>query len=220
MKIIILTLFATLLVASNPKVYTPLGDVIYDNVSGIESLKNIEEYVTFKEEIVKYARDVKKTKQDGFEIERGNKKIDNKAYLEKLRLLSKTNDYFIRSAKNSFKSSIENENSKLFTQIVNSGLVDTQKYKSEIVTYYLFHMQEIDPSGVIQDILDNDEALKQKKMNQKKIYKSKKQLEQEKIQRIRENDKREQAEIEKKLQEKVYREKKKIIENQRKELSN
>lgn len=219
-KIIFLTLFATLLLSDNPKVYSALGDVIYDNVDGINKLKTIEEYSDSSTKIAEYIIEVKQSKKDGFEIEKGNKKIDKKAYLNSLRTLSKTNDYFIRSAKNNFKSSMEQENSKLFTSLVNSGLVNTERYKSEIVTYYLFHMEDVNASGVIQEILDNDEALKKKKMKQKKVYKSKKQIEKEKINRIRENDKKKQAQIEKKLQDRVYKEKKEIIENQRKELSN
>ena len=162
-KIIFLTLFATLLLSDNPKVYSTLGDVIYDNVEGINNLKKIEKYTSSNEKITEYALEVKKAKQNGFEIEKGNSKIDKKSYLNNLRTLSKTNDYFLRSAKNNFKSSMENENSKLFTDLVNSGLIDTEQYKSEIVTYYLFHMEDINASGIIQEILDNDEALKKRK---------------------------------------------------------
>ncbi len=217
-NIVFLTLFTTLLFSSNPAVYSALGDVIYDNVDGIEKLGNIEEYADYKEKIQKYVAEVDTTKRTGFLIEKGNKKIDKKSYLNNLRKFSKSNDFFIRSAKNNFSKSMETENSKLFSELINSGLIDTQKYKNDILTYYLFHMHEINPEGVIQNILDNDEALKNKK-TKKRVYKNKKQIEKAKIKRIREMDKRKQAAVEKKLQESVNRKKTEIIDYQKKELS-
>ena len=217
-KIVFLTLFATLLFSSNPAVYSALGDVIYDNVEGIKKLAEIDEYAVYREKIKEYVAEVDTTKRAGFLIEKGNKKIDKKSYLNNLRKFSKSNDFFTRSARNNFIDSMEKENSKLFSQLVNSGLIDTQKYKNDIVTYYLFHMEEIDPTGTIQNIIDNDEALKNKKVK-KSLYKNKKQIQQAKIKRIRENDKKRQAAIEKRLQDKVNREKSEIIDYQKKELT-
>jgi hypothetical protein len=218
-KIIFITLLTTLLFSSNPAVYSALGDIIYNNASGIEKLGKIEEYADYKEKIQQYIAEVDTTKRTGFLIEKGDKKIDKKSYLNNLRKFSKSNDFFIRSARNNFTKAMEEENSKLFSQLVNTGLIDTQKYKNDIVTYYLFHMNEINPQGAIQDILDNDEALKNKK-TKKRVYKSKKQREKEKIRRIRENDKKRQAAIERKLQENVNRKKSEIIDYQKKELAN
>ena len=218
-NITFLTFFTTLLFSSNPAVYSALGDVIYDNVNGIEKLSQIEEYADYKEKIQQYVSEVDTTKRAGFLIEKGNKKIDKKSYLNNLRNFSKSNDFFIRSARNNFTKSMEEEKSQLFSQLVNTGLIDIQKYKNDIVTYYLFHMNEINPEGVIQNILDNDEALKNKK-TKKRVYKNKKQIQKEKIRRIRENDKKRQAAIEKKLQENVNRKKSEIIDYQKKELAN
>ena len=217
-KIFFLTLFTTLLFSNNPAVYSALGDVIYDNVKGIEKLSEIEEYLVYKDKIIKYVAEVDTTKRAGFLIEKGNKNIDKKSYLNNLRKFSKSNDFFTRSARNNFLESMEKENSKLFSALVNSGLIDTKKYKNDIVTYYLFHMDEINPEGTIQEIIDNDEALKNKKVK-KRVYRSKKQIQQAKIKRIRENDKKRQAAIEKRLQERVNKEKTEIIDYQKKELS-
>ena len=217
-KIFFLTLFTTLLFSSNPAVYSALGDVIYDNVQGIEKLGEIDEYLVYKDKIKQYVSEVDATKRAGFLIEKGNKKIDKKSYLNNLRKFSKINDFFTRSARNNFLESMETENSKLFSALVNSGLIDTKKNKNKIVTYYLFHMDEINPEGTIQEIIDNDEALKNKKVK-KRVYRSKKQIQQAKIKRIRENDKKRQAAIEKRLQERVNKEKTEIIDYQKKELS-
>jgi len=48
-KIILLSLLSTLLIAQNPNIYSALGDVIYDNVEKIEKLK--KEKVQIKSKI-------------------------------------------------------------------------------------------------------------------------------------------------------------------------
>jgi len=74
-NITFLTFFTTLLFSSNPAVYSALGDVIYDNVNGIEKLSQIEEYADYKEKIQQYVSEVDTTKRAGFLIEKGNKKM-------------------------------------------------------------------------------------------------------------------------------------------------
>ena len=218
-KTIILFLFATLLMAENPKVYSALGDVIYDNVGKIEKLQTIDSYKMYDEKIEKYARDVAQVKIIGFSLDSGDKSVDKMSYLKNLRVLSKENDFFIRNSKAAFNTSIKEENSKLFSEIINTGLIDTDKYKDEIINYYMFHAEDINSSGVIQAYLDEDEALRKQRLANMKKYKSKAQREAEKIKRIRDKDRQKQAEIEKSLQEEVDRKKIEIRANQKKELS-
>ena len=202
----------------NPKVYKALGDVIYDNVEKIKKLKDIEIFQSFSEKIDNYADDVEKAKELGFEIESGSKKVDNITYLNTLRKLSKENDYFVRSTKNAYKASIEKEDSVLFSEMVNSGLINTDKHKDEIVSYYLAHSEDINASGVIQSFLD-DEKTKSKK-NTYSYEQAKKLRDEAKIRRIREEDKKKQADLEHTLSEEVKQKKSEILENQKKELFN
>jgi hypothetical protein len=113
-KILIITFLVTLLNASYPKLYSALGDIIYDNVDKIEKLQNIKEYDVYKKEISDYVAEVQKTKEKGFEIISSDNKEDKKAYLTTLRKLSKQNDFFIRSVQSNYRKSIENEDSQLF----------------------------------------------------------------------------------------------------------
>jgi len=213
-NIFFLLLLATFLNAQNPKIYSALGDVIYNNLDGISKLKNYILYAKDIEKINEYIKKVKLIKKKGFLIENGNKKINKYDYLNSLRSLSKINDFYLRSVKNNFKKSIENKDSKLFEQMVNSGLVDTKRYKSKIITYYLFHIEDINATGVIQNILDQNKELKKKKQVQKKVYKSKHKLQEEKMKRIRAKDKLRQAKIEREINLRVNNEKKEIIKNQ------
>jgi len=217
-SIIIMYLFTLALFAQNPKVYAALGDVIYNNVDKIANLTTVKEYQKYTTTINKYTKDVKKTKKDGFCIESGKKCINKKEYLDKLRTLSRTNDYFVHSVKRNFASSMKENNNLLFSKIINSGLLNTQKNKETIINYYYENKDDINATGVIQAFLDKDAELKRLKDAQRKKYKTKKMLEEEKIKRIRKNDMLKQEKLEKKLQDEVERKKIEIREEQQKSL--
>jgi hypothetical protein len=219
-KIILTFLFTTFLLADNPIVYSALGNVIYNNVANIESLKSMNRYSAEINKIDKYVKDVEKTKKYGFAIQRGEKTIDKMDYLNTLRELSKTNDYFIRSVKKNFKYALSEEDSALFSKVINCGLVDTKKYKKRIIDYYFAHSEDINASGVIQSYLDEDKGLKVEKKTQRKLYQTKKMREKAKIKRIRKNDKEKQEELEKKLNDEVKAKKLQIREEQKSELFN
>lgn len=211
--------FSLLLQAHNPKVYSALGDIIYDNVNKIDNLKSIKGYAPFSSKIDKYVKDVAALKKMGFNLESGDKSIDKNEYLSQLREFSKTNDFFVRSANSYLDSAIKSENSELFLKIVNNGLVDIKKHKEEIVSYYLSHVNEIDATGTIQTILNQNGLLKRQKEAKQQYYKRKQALQKEKIKRIRENDKAKQEALEKKLQDEFDKKKSDIKKYKEKELA-
>lgn len=217
-SIIIMYLFTLALFAQNPKIYAALGDVIYNNVDKIADLKIIKEYKEYAKKIDEYTKDVNQTKKDGFCIETSKNCIDKKEYLNKLRTLSQTNDYFVRSVKRNFSTSMKKNNNLLFSNIINNGLLNTKKNKETIINYYYENIDDINATGVIQTFLDEDAQLKKSKDAQRKKYKTKKMLEEEKIDRIRKNDILKQEELEKKLQDEVKRKKIEIREDQQKSL--
>ena len=212
-------LLTTLLYAQNPIAFAALGDVIYNNVDKIEKLKNIDEYKIYDEKIDKYVADVKKAKEEGFALENGASAVTKKAYLNKLRALAKTNDFFVRSVASSYDAAKRDQNNKLFSKIINSGLLDTKERKKEIIDYYFAHAQDMNTTGLIQSYLEEDAKLCAKKEAQLKRYKSKKEREAERIKEIRERDKREKERLEKKLQEELQKKKEEIREYQKEELN-
>lgn len=218
-KLVILALLATFLIASNPKVYSALGDVIYDNVDSIEKLKEIPEFYKFKQKIDLYVKEVHKAKDVGFAIEAGDNTQDKKKYLQTIRELSKINDFFYRTTVNSYKSSITNQDNLLFSNTINSGLIDTNKNKNEILEYYFAHSNDINASGVIQKYLDEDELLQEKQNMSKRPSLSKKQIQEAKIKRIREKDKAKQELIRKTLEEELLKKKSDIRKEQIQELT-
>lgn len=217
-KIVFLLLLSIALFAQNPKAFSTLGDIIYNNVDKIQKLENIQEYSVYKKKIQKYVADVKKLKSDGFALDEGLYN-DKMQYLNKLRKLSTTNDFFVRSVKRNLDLAIENNNSKLFTELINTGLLDEEKDKNKIIDYYFAHSNEVNATGLIQKYLDEDKKLRAKKEYKKSLLKRKKLRELEKIRRIREKDKLEQQKLEEQLNKEVQKKKLKIREEQKKELS-
>lgn len=151
--------FSTMLWAKNPIVYASLGDFVYNNLEKIMSLQYIPEYNQYKEELREYKKDVFKAKEYGFSVENKLVKYDKLVYLQTLRSLSKKSDFFLRDVQLQFKKSIATNNSKLFNQLINTGLIDIELYNDQIIAYYSTHIDEIDGSEVT--ILKKSNELKQ-----------------------------------------------------------
>lgn len=214
-KLLLLFIFTLTLFADNPKVYAKLGDSIYDNLTKIEYLKGLEAYKELRGKIDIYSSRVKKAKVFGFAVENGSRANVKLDYLKEIRSLSKLNHYFERSAQNNFISAIKMKNNDLFIGIVNSGFIDTLKHKKKIMNYYNQNKKFINPEGVIQNFIDEAYAKKHKKRWKPK---TKKQLQEEKIKRLRKNDKLKEEALERRLAAEVKAKKKKIREEQEKEL--
>jgi len=199
-----------------PFAYAALGNIIYENAPKIEKLKDIEAYKIFSEKIEKYIKRTEDVMKEGFLLNELSSEDQRKSYLEKLRELAVTNDFFVRSVDDKFNLALESENTELFSQLLDSGLVDVKKYKKAILEYYYKHKDSIEPEGVIKSLLQEKKV---QKSIQKRVYKSKRALDLERIREIRERDRREQERLEKQLQEELERKKMQIREYQKKELS-
>jgi len=215
--LISLQLFAQSTSNENPVVYSALGDNIYNNASSIEALKELKEFKVYRDKIVTYSDDVRSAKIMGFAIEEGDKSLSKGIYLKKLRVLSKTNDFFVQNVKSNFKFALKNEDNKLFVNSVDSGLIDVKRYKKTIRTYYYKHEDDIDEYGNVLSLLINGhESVKVKK----KVYrgKTKQEIQDEKMKRIRQKDKEKQEAIQKSLEDELVKKKANIRKDQRKEL--
>jgi len=219
LKYLMLLLLTTILFAQNPFPYAALGDLIYDNVNKIKNLENINVLKKYSIEINKYTSDVALAKKEGFKLDHNSSQAQRKHYLNHLRELAQQNDFFKRLVDVAYKNAIKKEDTQTFSALINSGLLDTEKYKKEIIDYYFEHQQELPATGLIQSYLDEDAKLRAKKEAQQKRYKSKKEREAERIRWIREEDKRQKEYLEKKLQKELEEKKQEIREYQKTELS-
>ena len=220
-KLLLLLFITTHLFAQssikNPVVYSALGDNIYNNAQNINNLQYIKEYKVYEDKIIKYTADVNDAKKMGYAIEKGDKNISKSKYLNKLRTLSKLNDFFIKNVKNNFKTSLRDEDNKLFVNSVDSGLLNIKRYKKSIRTYYYRHEDGIDEYGsVLSKLINCDDSKKVKK----KVYtgKTKQQKLDEKMRRIRKKDKDKQEAMQKSLEDELIKKKANIRKVQKEEL--
>ncbi len=206
-------------VTQNPVVYAVLGDTIYNNVKKIQSLKKLQEFQVYLDEILPYVQEVKETKAMGYKIEEGDASISKSEYLAKLRKLSKTNDFFVQEVRRNFKHALKNEDNKLFVHSVDSGLVDVKRYEKDIRKYYYAHEDEIEEYGDILSMIVNGYKSKSKK-KKKKVYHclSKKEIQDAKIKRIRQKDKKKQEALYRALEAELINKKVNIRKVQKKEL--
>jgi len=205
---------ATFLFGENPSVYSAIGDDVYNNAPLINNLKSLSAYPYEEKKIDAYISDVKLSKEIGFNIESGNKDVSPSKYLKKLRELTKTNVSFVRKVDAMYKKSLVDENSLLFIEMVNSGLLQTKSKQKEIMDFYIKHQDDIDPAGVIQTFLDEDAELRRR---QAYWLEAKKRKELARIKYLRDKDKAEDEAMNEKLTEEVIEKKKEIRIHQKQE---
>jgi len=219
-KIVWIFLFSLQLMAQNPKVYSSLGDSIYDSVESINFLKHSKIFSNNTSEIDIYVRDVYRTKEFGFKVDKTRELKDVKKYLFDLRNLSKRREFFYKKANKYFIKSMQIKDNRMFLDIVESGLIDTKKNKTKIMDYYHANCEGMEVKGTIKEFLDEEERIRLEKERRKKHRLTKKQIQEAKIRRIRRNAKLKEEALEKKLEEELMRKKLRIREEQLRELSN
>jgi hypothetical protein len=219
-KFILLSLLATLCMAKNPDLYAVLGDVVYNNTAKIQRLKAIDEYSVLNSVIDDYLHDVEKTKEIGFKIDSDDKTLSKKEYLNNIRKLSKRNDFFIREVYKTYRKALADENSWVFHQMINSGLMNLHKHRDDIIEYYMTHSDVMETKGAIEQCFSENEKLKiEQKARMIKLGLSQNNARRSRIQRLRRNDKLKQEAIKKSLEDEVAHEKTKIRQEQVEKLS-
>lgn len=220
LKIVLLLVLTLTLYASNPKIYAALGDLIYNNEPKISKLAELQIYRANRETIQNYSKEVQRVKEMGMLAEKSKDKKLQKEYLIRLRKLSKENDFFIRSANKNYEKALQTQQSEDFVGLVNSGLIETNARKEEILNYYYEHKEEIDLTGVLEEYVKEDKELKKKRDIKSVKKRTKEALAREKIERIRKNDLEAQKRLELRLQEELTEKKSAIRKDQAEALKN
>ena len=214
-NLLLVFLFSVSLLAQNPKVYSALGDDIYDNAPHIYKLQEISLFLKYSKKIKQYMYDVQNIKLIGTAIDNGLNIKQKFQYLKVLRKLIKTNNFFIKEVEKNFKLSIRREDNKLFSFLVNSNLLDIKKYKSTVLNYYYSHKSNVDITGNIKMLLSEDKRSFKKRAKTKSVNKI---VLTDKIKRVRAKDIEDDKMMNRLLEEEIIREKAKIIQEQKKEL--
>ncbi len=225
MKILIIltTVLTILFSADNPKAYSALGDVIYDNVDKIEKLKEMPMFRISEDRIENrvddYIDSVNEARMMGFALDNKTNKFDKKEYIKKLRELTKIHKEFITRVETLLNSSISDENSELFLKLVESGLLDIKKNKNKIKSYYLKHSDEIEENEFIKEALKEEKKTPQGPSQKEIKAKKYKKLKEDRIEKLREKEKAKDEAVKRLIEEEFQRKKREIIEEQKEELT-
>ena len=216
-KLTLFTLFISTLLFANPNVFPSLGDTIYDNAPKIEKLGKIKEYEPFYGKISSYIQAVNFAKIEGYAIEaKKSNKIKN--YLNTLRKLARTNDFFVKNTDTMYKRAMSEKNGLLFTKLVDTGMIDTKRNKKEILSFYYANKNDTPLFGTLETMVNANEKNKTTKHTREYYEKLRKQKEAQKIKRLRERDKKRQEKLQKHLEEELKIKKDNIRKEQLKEL--
>ena len=175
-KLLIITLLTTFLIAENvnPKPYSNLGNILYNNYEKIAHMTQVNAFKIYSKDINDYMADIIVTKKMGFSLEMEVSGVSRRDYLDKLRELSKRNDTLLRTIQSGYRNSIDNEDSQFFLQIVNNKLIDIEMNKNEIISYYIDHSEEINSTGILEELIKKNDRIRAGREAKKKRYKTKK----------------------------------------------
>jgi hypothetical protein len=221
-KLICVLLTALPLLAENPKAFSALGDIIYDDASVIAKLGDIESMKSEHEMINSYLIVCDVVKREGFALDRNQSDVDEKDYLALLRILSKEHDELYRKAELAFENAMNEGNEEEVLKLFSSGAVDAAARTSEIKAYYDKYHEEQE-LGILAEFIAQQEKLQaareaEEATRRKAAGSYVKKKEQEKIKHFRERDEAERLAREKALQEEMERTKEEIFEKQKREL--
>jgi hypothetical protein len=221
-KLFFILLTALPLLAENPKAFSALGDIIYNDAAVIKKLGDIASMKSEHEMINSYLIVCEAAKQDGFAVDSRKSDVDEKNYLALLRILSKEHDELYRKAELAFDRAMREGNEEDVLKLFASGAVDVEDKFPEIKAYYGKYHDEQELS-VLADFIAKQEKLRAKREAEEKArrksaktYQQRK--EQEKIKHFRERDAAEQRAREKALKEEMERTKEEVFEKQKREL--
>ena len=219
MKHFFLLLTITLsLFAQNPKSFSALGDVIYDDVETFQNLKTLPSMQDAVVDIDNYIVEAKKAKEMGLLVDAKDQSVDAKTYLATLRKLSVIHDTIMESSVKRFNEALSDEDGETVNAMVNYGVVDTEDYDKELINYYEEFNEDQNLSAIKPFYLEYLSSLVKDK-NTTLSEAQREQLENEaNVRRMRAKKEAKDAAFEKSVEDEQAREKKKVLDEQKKAL--
>ncbi len=223
-KYFVLLTLSLSLFAQNPKSFAALGDVIYNDVDKFENLKEMASMQEFRTAIDAYIALATETKKMGFTIDAKNAEdtkeapVDGTEYLKALRQLSTEHDAIIVNSRNRFKEAITDEDSETINGMVNISVIDLDDYKDELIHYYEEFGEDQNLSSL--DVMYAKHIDSQKDDNSTALSAAQQEARENeaRIKRMRATEKAKNDALEKSVKEEKEREKKKVLNEQKKEL--
>jgi len=224
-KYLLLFTLSLSLFAQNPKSFAALGDVIYDDVVKFEKLKEMASMQEYRTAIDAYILSAGEIKKMGFAIDAENAKedkssaLDGKEYLQALRKLSTEHDAIIDSSRTRFKEAMSDEDSETINGMIDYGVIVIEDYKDELIRYYEEFGEDQNLSSLEVMYAEHINSLKAD-VNATALSNAQREARENeaRIKRMRAQDKAKTDALEKSVEEEKAREKKKVLNEQKKEL--
>ncbi|MGB6018386.1 MAG: hypothetical protein WBF77_02210 [Sulfurimonadaceae bacterium] len=223
-KYLLLLTLSLSLFAQNPKSFAALGDVIYNDVAKFENLKEMASMQEFRTAIDAYIASANETKKMGFAMDAQNAEdakdasVDGKEYLKALRQLSTEHDAIIADSRTRFKEAMSDEDSETINGMLNCGVIDAEDYKDELVRYYEEFGEDQNLSSL--DVMYAKHIENQKDDNSTTHSAAQREVRENEalVKRMRATEKAKNDALEKSVKEETARQKKKVLNEQKKEL--
>ncbi|MDA3945200.1 MAG: hypothetical protein PF439_00775 [Helicobacteraceae bacterium] len=218
-KYLLLLTLSLSLFGQNPQSFAALGDVIYNDIDKFEKLKEMPTMQEFRTAIDSYITSAKETKKMGFAIDAKDTSVNGKLYLNALRKLSTEHDAIIGNSRTRFKEAIEDEDGETIIGMVNYGVINTDNYQDELIHYYEEFNEDQNLSSLKGMYTKYISSLK-KDDNSTAVTAAQKEILENKasIERMRAKDKAKSDALESSVKEEKDREKKKVLNEQKREL--
>jgi len=218
-KLLLLITFTLTLFAQNPLSFGALGDVIYDDIDKFELLKEMPVMREYKGEIEEYIEAAEKSKKMGFAVDEKSPDADAKVYLKVLRDLSVKHDAIIVQSRARFKEAIDDEDSETINLMIYYGIIDPQEYEKAMIAYYGEFGEDHNLSTLTPMYTAYLNSLKKDDNGTQLTDEQREAIEnEERIKRIRARIKAKEEALQKSVEEEQESEKKKVLNEQKKEL--
>ena len=217
-KLILLLLLTLTLFAQNPKIFSALGDVIYDDVAIFKKIKNYPSMHKYRKDIDAYIISAKKTKKIGLAIDAKEEGVDSKSYLKMLRELSKKHDGITVHINQCFKDAMAAEDSESINTLIIDGVIDPKDYKNELITYYEEYGEDDNLSSLSDMYAEHLKSMNLKKHVNVSQSEEEARENAKRIERMRAKTMQKEEALNQSVLEEKNREKQKVLSAQKKEL--
>lgn len=211
---------AVLGLAENPKIYSGLGDMIYDNMESMSRLSDIKAMAKYNESIDAYLEKCQEVRKNGFDLEKNKPTpVETKAYLNSLRSLEKEHAYYLRMTNAALLQAIHNNDYETYSELIKSGLIDIEKNSDNIIGFYLQNRNENNSLVEVEDFMKYQEELK-KRENQEAARRQSlyRRYRQQRINQIHKRQAQKKAAITKSIEDERERTKLDVYKKQEEEL--
>lgn len=216
-KYLFTLIFSVVLYAENPVSFAALGDIVYNDTAKFEQLKELASMRDYIPLIDTYIEAAENNKTMGFAVDAKKPSVNAKAYLNQLRALSTEHDTIISGARERFEEAIQDEDGETVTAMISIGIIDPQAYNNQLIQYYEEFSEEqnltvIEPfyrayERTLTDDENSTQSVDAEALRKEALLK-----------RMRATEKARSEALERSVTEEKEREKKKVMNEQKKEL--